>query len=322
LGSDRLSTFSQVVLRFYEIAQQLPVHAFQDAALGAIKAILPFDSSMWGSATMSEQGVDIHTLHLHHSSRQMIEEYGAVKHLDHFAHEVASKEIHTIRFSAENAQAEELRAFLFRHEHLHGLITQCINPQTRFVQWLSLFRKDPEQCCTEQDVQVLDALFPHLMQALAINRKLHMMHLVGDSAHERWSVAIADHHGFLYHADPTFLRLIATSDNLVDRERLPAHVMDAFSQPVFQLTRNQVVLVGVQESDLLFLKARPTVLADQLNPREFTIAQMLASGLSHKEIAQKLNRSPETIRTHGKSIYKKLGTTKVTQLSALLAQRA
>lgn len=49
---------------------------------------------------------------------------------------------------------------------------------------------------------------------------------------------------------------------------------------------------------------------------------LLSSGLSLKEIAQKLNRSPETIRTHGKSIYTKLGTNKVTQLPNLLSERA
>ena len=123
----------------------MPVAEFQDAALLAIKGVLPFDSSMWGSATMSAQGIDIHTLHLHETSMQMIEEYAQVKHLDQFAHEVTAKEKHTIRFSAQNAQAPAHRKFLYKYQHLHGLITQNINPQTRFVQWLSLFRRDPDR---------------------------------------------------------------------------------------------------------------------------------------------------------------------------------
>lgn len=319
--ANSLSSFSQVVLRFYELAHLKPVRQFQDAALLAIKTILPFDSSMWGSATMSERGIEIHTLHLHNSSMQMIHDYESIKHLDQFAHEVASRQQHTIRFSAEKAEAVELRDFLYRHRHLHGLITQSINPQTQFAQWLSLFRKDPGQGCTDREVQLLDVLFPHLMQALAINRKLYMEQLVGDALRERWSVAIADHHGFLYHADPEFHQLISKDHVWTERDQLPEAVMNAFSQSGFELVGSAAVLVGTQEKDLLFLKARPKVPADQLNPREFTIAKMLAGGLSHKEIAQKLNRSPETVRTHGKSIFKKLGTTKATQLAALLAQR-
>ncbi len=111
MGADRLTSFSQVVLRFYESAQRVPVQEFQDGALQVIREIIPFDASMWGSATMSDQGIDIHTLHLYNTSQQMIEEYQKVKHLDQFAHEVASTERGTIRFRAEDAQALALREF-------------------------------------------------------------------------------------------------------------------------------------------------------------------------------------------------------------------
>ncbi len=319
--TDRLTSFSQVVLRFYESAQRVPVQEFQDGALQVIREVIPFDASMWGSATMSDQGIDIHTLHLHNTSQQMIDEYQKVKHLDHFAHAVASTERGTIRFRAEDAQALVFREFLYRHKHLHGLITQSINLQTQFVQWLSLFRHNAESACSEDEVQLLDALFPHLMQALAINRKLHMEELVGDASRERWSVAMADHHGFLYHADPEFLRIISKDYVLSQSDRLPSAIMDAFAESSFELRGAESVLVGTLEKDLLFLKARPKVPADHLNSREFDIAKMLAGGLSNKEIALKLNRSPETVRSHGKSIYKKLGTSKATQLAGLLSQR-
>ncbi len=189
------------------------------------------------------------------------------------------------------------------------------------MQWLSLFRHNAESACSEDEVQLLDALFPHLMQALAINRKLHMEELVGDISRERWSVAIADHHGFLYHADPEFLHVISKDYVLSQGDRLPSAIMDAFAKSSFELRGAASVLVGTLEKDLLFLKARPKVLADHLNSREFAIAKMLADGLSSKDIAQKLNRSPETVRSHGKSIYKKLGTSKATQLAGLLSQR-
>lgn len=321
MSTDGLTSFSQAVLLFYEFAQQKPVRDFQDEALRIIEEVIPFDSSMWGSATMTDHGIDIHTLHLHNTSMRMIEDYQAVKHLDHFAHEVASTERGTIRFSAADAQASELREFLQCYGHVHGLITQSINRETRFVQWLSLFRKDAESKCSESEVQLLDALFPHLMQALAINRKLYMEQLLGDASRERWSVAIADHHGFIYHADPEFLRILSKDHVLPQADRLPPVIMNAFAQSVFELSGFESVLVGTQENDLLFLKIRTKVLADHLNPREFTIAKMLASGFSTKDIAQKLNRSPETVRSHCKSIYKKLGTNKATQLAGLLNQR-
>lgn len=321
MASDRLSAFSLVVLRLYELAQVQPSLKYQDAVLAVLKTLIPFDASMWGTATMSAQGIQIHTLHLHNSSMEMIEAYQKVKHLDQFAREVTSKNQGTLRFSALEAQHQEMRDFLLQQRHMHGLITQCLNPQTQFVQWLSLFRHDADQRCSEEEVQVFDALFPHVMQALAINRRLHMAQLVGDNSRERWSVAIADLHGFLYHADPEFLKLLSQDHTLQQHDQLPPEVLMALSQSPGELQGKHTVLVGAQEKDLLYLKARPKVLADYLNAREFKIAQLIASGLSLKEISEKFNRSQETIRTHSKTIYKKLGTNKATQLSALLKER-
>ncbi len=47
-------------------------------------------------------------------------------------------------------------------------------------------------------------------------------------------------------------------------------------------------------------------LAKKLSPREKEILPLLAEGLRYKEIADELNISIETIRTHVRNIYKKL----------------
>ena len=321
MESRPLFQFSRVVLGLYEAAHSKPMDMFQESALETIKRVLPFDSAMWGSATMTEGGIDIHTLHLHNTSMQMIEDYQAVKHLDHFAHEVAKATHKTIQFSAAASRSQALLDFLIKYKHMHGLITQNLNPETHFVQWLSLFRHDVACTCTEEEVMLLDDLFPHVMQSLAMNRKLHMEHLVDDERRERWAVAIADHHGFIYHADALFLELIAKDYALQQPDRLPEAVMQTASHSTDQWLGEATLLVSSLEGELLFLKIRPRVLADNLNSREFAIARMLAEGLTVKDIAHKLHRSPDTVRTQSKTIYKKLGVNKATQISSLLLQR-
>lgn len=317
----QLSEFSQVVLSLYEVAHTREMDEFQDVALGFIKRILPFDSAMWGTATMTDEGIDIHTLHLHNTSMQMIKDYQQIKHLDHFAHEVAKANKKTIQFSAAAARSEALHDFLLKYKHMHGLITQSLNPETRFVQWLSLFRHDAKHTCTEAEVMLLDNLFAHVMKSLAINRKLHMKYLVEDERRERWAVAIADHRGFFYHADETFLQLIAQDYVFEQADRLPEALMQLALHAKEPLMGEETLLISKLEGELLFLKIRPKVLADKLNIREFTIAKMLAEGLTAKDIANKLHRSPETVRTQSKTIYKKLGVNKATQISTLLLQR-
>lgn len=318
---DRFSKFNRAVFSLYEAAHVMPMASFQDAALDGLKSSLPFDAAMWGSATMTDQGIDIHTLHLHNTSMQMIDDYQQVKHLDHFAHEVAQHTQKTISFSADCALVGDFQNFLFKHKHFHGLITQHLQPETRFVQWLSLFRHNAQNHCTDDDVALLDMLFPHVMQALAINRKIHMTRLADEGQRAQWAHAIADRHGFLYYADDVFLGLIAQDYAYSQSDRLPNSVIDAISPQNTKLLGLHTVLATRWEKEFLFLRIRPKVLADQLNEREFAIAKMLSDGLTVKDIADQLHRSPDTIRTQSKTIYKKLGVNKVTQLALLLAQR-
>lgn len=283
--------------------------------------MLAFTSGMWGTAHMTERGIEIHTLHLYNTSMQMIHAYEKVKHLDHFAQETSQKKNATISFSALNARSKELRDFLLEFKHLHGLITHDINLDTGFTQWLSLYRSNADHQFSVTEIDLLDNLFPHLMQSLAINRKVYLETLVGDEGRERWSVAIADKLGVLYHLDAAF-QMITKEDHVIwEADRLSGNVLQTFKETMFELTGKHSVVQGIREGDLLFLKARKKVLADKLSQREYAIAKMLSSGMSLKEVAQKLGRSPETIRTHGKAIYEKLGTNKVTQLSHLLAER-
>ena len=159
------------------------------------------------------------------------------------------------------------------------------------------------------------------MQALAINRKVQMEQLLGNESREKWSVAIADLKGHLYHADKEFMEILKRDFATNSVNYLPNELVGALKKSIFEIAGINSVLQCVAENDLIFLKIREKVLADKLSPKEFVIAKLLASGLSLKEIARKLNRSPDTVRSHGKAIYEKLGTNKVTQLSQMLLER-
>ena len=50
-----------------------------------------------------------------------------------------------------------------------------------------------------------------------------------------------------------------------------------------------------------------SVVTDELTPREQAVLLLLPSGLSAREIGSELGISRDTIKTHTKSIYRKLG---------------
>lgn len=326
-----LSEYSELLLLIYRQAQEMPVDRFQDSILTVLKQYLPFDSSMWGTATMTGSGIDIHSLHLHNTTQQMIDEYEKVKHLDIAAVRVSQQPTATIGFRTgtdfEGPDLESYREFLHRFRHENFFITSEINPITRFVHWVSLYRNDAAQTCTEQETEMLSCIAPHLMQALAINRLVHLDRLTGDVARENWCVAIADTRGVLYHADPLFRELLALEwpgpaqrDASVE-DRLPPGLLEPLASREGQVTGRQVVVRCALDRSLLFLKARRREPVDDLTARELLIARLLVSGLTQKQVAQKLERSPETIRTQAKSILDKLGIHSVAQLGPKLVLR-
>ena len=323
--------YNELLLTIYRQAQELSVDQFQDGVLTTLKQYLPFDSSMWGTATMTGGGIDIHSLHLHNTTQRMIEEYQHVKHLDTAAMQVTRQRSATIGFCTEtDFPGDELRPyrdFLHRFRHENFFITSDLNPLTQFVHWVSLYRGAADQACTAEETEMLSYIGPHLMQALAINRLVHLDRLTGDLAREKWSVAIADGRGVLYHADPAFRELVRSEwgggadPDPAQEERLPQAVLEELAANDGHAAGRQVIVRRNVERGLLFLKARRREPVDSLTARELLIARLAASGLSHKEVARKLERSPETVRSQLKSIYDKLGANKIAQLGAMLVLR-
>jgi len=59
----------------------------------------------------------------------------------------------------------------------------------------------------------------------------------------------------------------------------------------------------------------------QLTPRQYEILQLLAGGMSNKEIGQQLALSPATVRTHLSAIFQRLGVKNRTQAASQLLGR-
>lgn len=319
-----LSNYSDLLLTIYRLAQDSPILKFQDALLEALKSCIPFDSSMWGTATMTGEGIDVHSIHLHQSSQAMLIAYEAVKHQDSLVQRVEQLPAATVSFNSEIEYAGPdkagMRALCEEFGHRNGLVTCETNPFTKFVHWMSLYRKDAKQVCTDEETLVFDKLGPHLMQALAINRRIHLDKLVGDIARQSWSVAIADTRGVPYHVGNQFWDLMEAEWKIQNRAQLPPVLLNKLLNKNQVMGRN-IVVHCKPEHGLLYLKARAREKVDGLSPREYMVAKMLASGMSQKEVAAKVSRSPETIRSQIRIVFEKLEITNVVMLAPHLALR-
>lgn len=314
-----LSDFGDLLLRLYRLSREQPIHLFQDEALSLIKSVVFFDSAMWGTAaTAPPGGIDVHTLHLHEKSPQMMLDYEEVKHLDTAAASLFGMPRGTRAFNTAtwwgDRRGRPFRDYVQGYEQNNMLITMANDTAAQFMEWISLFRVDPELHNTPAETQLVSLLSPHLMQALALNRVSHLERFAPASQPMRRGSAMGDLMGVLYHADPPFEHMLRQEWDDWTGRMLPRALLEHFLHGHPRYLGRSLVVAHSVEHGLLFLKARPRCAADHLSPRERVVAQQLAKGSTHKQIAQTLDRSPATVRNQIQAIYEKLAVANVAGL--------
>lgn len=209
MAPSHLSDFGELLLRLYGLSREQPMHLFQDQALSLVKGVVSFESAMWGTAaTAPPGGIDVHTLHLHEKSPQMMIDYEEVKHLDTAAASLFGMPRGTRAFNTAtwwgDRRGWQFRDYVRGYEQNNMLITMANDTAAHFMEWISLFRVDPEQHNTPAETELVALLSPHLMQALALNRVMHLERFVPAGRSARHGSAMGDLMGMLYHADPPF----------------------------------------------------------------------------------------------------------------------
>ncbi|WP_181321980.1 helix-turn-helix transcriptional regulator [Trinickia symbiotica] len=164
-------------------------------------------------------------------------------------------------------------------------------------------------------------LFPHLMEAWSINQALHAEKIRVRPDERQWTVAVADPAGLLHYVEPDARPLLELEWPGMRTQRLPEHaVHDLLNRPGQRVDGTHIIVVPAMAGRLLFLKLRARVAADSLTPREHAIAAQIAQGLTHKEIARRLDLSPATVRNQIQSIHERLDVRNNAQLVAKLRQ--
>lgn len=312
------SDYNDLLLRLYRLSHEQPIAAFQDSVLELTKQVLPFDSAMWGAATMTSRGIDIHAIHLHKQPMEMLAAYEEVKHLDTAGQAAAGRFNEALAFDRDVwFRGRDQRAVLdygTRFEQHHFFICATLEESTNLVRWLTLFRANDSAHCSSNECLILSSLAPHVQQALSINRLTHLQQSPRNWTPGQVGASMADARGVIYHMDPVFDHLLRMEWGGWRGPRLPAELMSAV-QKGDQSYSGHLVIFRIQvEHGLLWLRCRPRCAADALAPKELLVARMAAKGLTHKEIAKVLERAPTTVRNQIRSIYEKLEVSNVAEL--------
>jgi len=212
----------------------------------------------------------------------------------------------------------ELEAYAIRYGHEHGLVTGFHNPQSGVLASVSLYRASKARPFSEAQRQLMEALFPHLQEALKVSQTLQAERY-REASGGRWSVAVADMGGVLCFAEPRFIAAVqmewpGASEHTIPRA-LFQHLLATPHQP---FAGRCIVVTVLLTKRLIFLKVRAREELDNLTQREREIAELVATGLTHKEVAKTRKISPATVNNHLRAIHERVGARNNADLAAQL----
>lgn len=315
-----MEDFSELLLHLYRMSRELPVEQFQDAALGLLRSILRFDSGYWGTGLIDASGLHVNSVHTCNFSPDFWAAYEEVKARDLVAPLVLERVGRTVNWDAArlfNGRANAaMRGHAMRFEACQGLSTTVMIPELGIMTFTSLYRADPSRSYSEDERRFVEAVMPHLAEALNLNRALHLPSLAAEPGAGR-NLAIVDRQGVIYNAEPEFFELALLEWPDFRGLRIPADMLACFAAGGVYAGR-QITLSARPVDDLLVVRGRWHTRLDELSPRERVAAGHYGQGLQHKEVARAMGCSPATARKHLQNAYRKLGVSDKAELARLL----
>jgi DNA-binding CsgD family transcriptional regulator len=319
-----LAHFGAVVLDLYRLATRAPAGKFQSLALDAVRAVLGFDSAVWGVGVMGPQGPIPHTVHSYRQPAEMMAAWERIKQHDTLFFEALGRQGETIRATAIAPEGRPaFHPAMVAHAHRYGmeqvLNTVFVDPAVGMLSSIAFYRADAGRLFSEPERQFKQNRVPHLAETWRINRLVNVGLENRVAAPLSGYTAMFDKQGLLRVAGPDFAALMQAEWPDWKGPKLPEALLAKSPQDF----RGERIVVAVKAlSDMLWLSARKKVAVDQLSTRELDVATRFGQGMSYHHVAASLHISPATVRNHLKNIYAKLGICNKVDLVQLLRARS
>lgn len=183
------------------------------------------------------------------------------------------------------------------------------------MHWIFQFRASLQQDGRSADAIFLAQLLPHILQAFVLNHMTHSQ-CKAPAGGVGQGLALTDLRGVVHYASTAFEFMLRGEWPQWRSGLLPAALLAHFEQGHERFESHFLVVSRQLEHGLFFLTTRLPCRADNLTSREQTVARLIASGATHKQIALLLKRSPATVRNHAQAIYAKLAVSNIAGLIA------
>lgn len=322
---DVLGQFSATLQALYRAAYEMPPGEFHPTVMKLVRPLFDFDSGIWVS------GVDLARVlarYLYNQPTEFVEGYLQVGRLDSTLPEMlASPGIPLrcnldARYPAAEAGKAALRHHMLSYEIGNALMVGSASGGSPLLDWIVLWRRELDAQYSLNDARLLSAIWPHLSQALEVNRRVNAIYLYARDESGRSALAIVDRQGTVCLATPEFGALVREEWPWWEGPSLPPRAVEALTVRGLPVYRRENVQLESQRSEELFVvRVRRLDPIDRLSDRERDVAVRFSAGASHKEIARALAIAPSTVRNRLQDVYRKVGVGDKAELATLIASR-
>jgi len=320
-----LEALSKLILELYRAARETPVEEFQELALSLLKSQIPFRTAMWGEGETTSGGLVLNSVHLHNEPQEILHGWASLHRHDHLTDEVLAdpKRAKICHAPQTHRDAQDVLDFAQRYGHLNilAIADMSRSPLDGHLHGgvVGLYRADKCAHFGQADQRFLEDVMPHLAEALAINRLLGTGQMAGSGSSGARALARMD--GTLYHCGKKFAELLREIWPELKNGRLPAGLMaELVPDREVMLPGRSIAVTATAVGSLLMLSIRRVSPLTKLTQRELMVARLFGQGESHKEIAQRLDISPATVRNFLSAAYRKLDINDKAELAALIRE--
>ncbi|MBC7634870.1 MAG: helix-turn-helix transcriptional regulator [Acetobacteraceae bacterium] len=318
MQNGQILNFSAFMTELAECTEQVAPVEFRQSALAALQCHIEFAAGIWGSAAIGA-GLAFREVVLTGLPESAIAEVEAGASADPRLLSVLGAPGTTVAYTVGADDPEIMQVQMARYGVKHIMSTAFFDAELGLASGIVLLGADTAPPFDQPAQLFMEAAFGHLLRCWSENQIRALGREIAAAAGLS-SYAAASHHGVVSAAQDEFLTLFRREWPGWRGPLLPDAVRGLLLGPEGGRHMGQEIVLSVRHGhDVSLLLIRERVVADDLRPRELAVAQLCAGGASYRDIAESLGIAPATARNHIAAVHRRLGVSRNSEISALLA---
>ena len=321
-GQPSLSEVSAFLLDLHVRSHDLGYREMQRSALEGFAKLVPFDSGVLAMGSLQGSVPLPHDVLLDRLDPSFMESWERIKHEDRIVIEAMRCASTTISCDVERGPLydglEAVKEHQRRMRIRHVLCTTQVDPGSNLYWVMVISRADEGRPFTEAERTTKEIVAPHIVTA---SRRARLGQLRAASrlvdGHGQ-ATALLNRSALILEAEPGLSELLSRAWPSWSGPWMPRDLWDAIArESSLRLVRGPLVLRFNAVEEGLLLHVRESVPADALTSREREIAKAFSLGDTFRQIAEKLDIAPNTVRRHLTNVYEKLGISSKVELDRM-----